>query len=46
MKRRYLDLFGEVFMTNIRAEAIDKWERIIEGKMEYEECQKLYNKHI
>lgn len=44
MKKKYLDLFGKVFMTNIPYEAIDEWERNIEGKMKDEESQKLHNK--
>ncbi|WP_430510840.1 epimerase [Gottfriedia solisilvae] len=42
MSKNGLDLFGKLLMNNIRDEAIDDWERIIEGKMRDEESQNIY----
>jgi ethanolamine ammonia-lyase large subunit len=43
MSQKGLDLFGEILMNRVRDEAIDDWERIIEGQIKDEESVGIYN---
>jgi ethanolamine ammonia-lyase large subunit len=36
------DFFGEILMNRVRDEAIDDWERIIDGKMNDEESVQIH----
>ncbi|MBE1556974.1 epimerase [Sporosarcina limicola] len=41
--KQALDLFGKVLMERIRDEAIDDWERILQGKMRDNESKKIFD---
>ena len=43
MTAKFLDLFGEILMKNVRDEAIEQWEMTIQGKMKSEESQIVHN---
>jgi hypothetical protein len=43
MNKKELDLFGEILMQKVRDEAIEQWERTIEGRMRSEHSQRLFN---
>ncbi|MCM3125997.1 MULTISPECIES: epimerase [unclassified Mesobacillus] len=43
MTAKFLDLFGEILMKNVRDEAIEQWEMTIQGKMKSEESQSVHN---
>ena len=42
MSEKSLDFFGEILMNRVRDEAIDDWERIIEGQMKDEESVQIH----
>jgi hypothetical protein len=43
MDAKFLDLFGEILMKNVRDEAIEQWNMTIQGKMKSEESKRLHN---
>lgn len=43
MGEKILDIFGELLMNRVRDEAIDDWERIVDGKMHDEESVEIHN---
>ncbi|WP_079508790.1 epimerase [Mesobacillus jeotgali] len=43
MDAKFLDLFGEILMKNVRDEAIEQCDMTIQGKMKSEESQRLHN---
>jgi hypothetical protein len=43
MDAKFLDLFGEILIKNVRDEAIEQWDMTIQGKMKSEESQRLHN---
>lgn len=43
MNAKFLDLFGEILMKNVRDEAIEQWRMTIQGKMKSEESQRIHN---
>lgn len=43
MDAKFLDLFGEILMKNVRDEAIEHWDMTIQGKIMSEESQRLHN---
>ncbi|MGX6445706.1 epimerase [Neobacillus sp. K501] len=43
MNNKFLDIFGEILMQRVRDEAIEQWEKTLEGKMRSENSQRLSN---
>lgn len=41
--RELLDVFGEILMKRVRDEAIEQWEKTIQGELKSQECQRLHN---
>lgn len=44
MKKTNLNYFGDVLMKNVRDEAIDDWERILNGQMNDTESKEIFSK--
>jgi ferritin len=44
VSKHVLDYFGKYLMTQVRDEAIDHWDRIIDGFMKDSESQEIHNK--